>query len=202
VLAYQLDEGSGVVAKDASGHGNGGTLENEPRWTAAGKHRKAVAFDGRNDSIVAPDSDDLDVTSFTAMAWVNPRATGRRDRPVLVKEDGQRLVYALYASGGDRRPLVKVREPAGSGTVALRCSRAIAKRGWTHLAATYDGADLRIYVDGAPCGSRPLAGSVPASAGALRVGGSGTTDEWFSGTIDALQLFPQALARRAIRAHM
>jgi concanavalin A-like lectin/glucanase superfamily protein len=191
-----------MVARDTSGHGNAGRLERKPSWTAAGKHGKALVFDGRNDSIATRDADALDLDAFTAMAWVKPRALGKHARPVIVKEAGTRHAYALYASGGDGHPLVKVGKPGGPGTVKLRCSSTVPKRAWTHIAATYDGTVLRIYVDGALCGERAWTGPVPASNGQLRIGGSRVSDEWFSGTIDAPQLFSRALAEGAIRERM
>ena len=45
---WSFDEGSGAIAKDGSGNGNDGTLENGTAWTD-GKFGYAVQFDGTND---------------------------------------------------------------------------------------------------------------------------------------------------------
>ena len=47
VLILHFDEGSGTVTKDASGHGNDGTVYGAT-WVD-GKYGKALSFDGMND---------------------------------------------------------------------------------------------------------------------------------------------------------
>ena len=43
---------------------------------------------------------------------------------------------------------------------------------WTHVAATYDGAALRIFVNGVQASSQNLTGPMVTSTGALRIGGN------------------------------
>ena len=99
------------------------------------------------------------------------------------------MAYSLYAHDGSR-PLGQVgilgeQNATGSAQVPLNA--------WTHLAATYDGATLRLYVNGTQVGSKPQTGSIPASTGPLRIGGNSIWSEWFRGLIDEVRVYSRAL---------
>jgi hypothetical protein len=65
---------------------------------------------------------------------------------------------------------------------------------WTHLAATYDGSSLRLYINGAAPATMALPGSIATSAGPLRIGGNSVWGEYFSGLIDNLRIYDRALS--------
>jgi hypothetical protein len=68
---WSLDEGSGSVAVDWSGHDNYGSLIGEPQWVV-GQDGGALEFDGSN-SVDCGNSDNLQITdSITITCWVNP----------------------------------------------------------------------------------------------------------------------------------
>ncbi len=70
---------------------------------------------------------------------------------------------------------------------------------WSHLATTYDGATVRLYVNGALVGSLPFAGAIPASTGPLRLGGNSVWGEWFAGLIDEVRVYNRALSASEIQ---
>ena len=197
VGAWGFSEGSGTVAADASGSGNAGTIAG-PAWTTAGKYGSALTFDGVNDWVTVPDAASLDVTRMTLEAWVRPTAVASW-RSALLKERPGGMVYSLYASQSNSRPVGQVDiggERNAQGTAA------IAMNAWTHLAVTYDGTTLRLYVNGAATGSAVFAGSIPASTGVLRMGGNSIWGEWFKGTLDELRVYNRALSQAEIQADM
>jgi hypothetical protein len=53
---------------------------------------------------------------------------------------------------------------------------------------------VRLYVDGAPAGSRAVGGNIGTSSGALRIGGNAVWGEYFQGRIDEVCLYNRALA--------
>ena len=73
---------------------------------------------------------------------------------------------------------------------------------WTHLASTYDGSNLRLYVNGTQVSSIPLSGPVTVSGGALRIGGNTVWGEWFSGRIDEVRIYDRALSGLELGADM
>ena len=199
VAAYGFEEGSGTVAADSSPAGNGGTLSGPTRSTA-GRYGGALSFDGSNDMVTVADSSSLDLaTGMTLEAWVRPSVTSGEWRTVVIKEQPAALVYALYSGEGNARPSVhaftsREYDTRGSSTLALNT--------WSHLAATYDGATLRVYVNGAQVSSRALTGAMRVSSGALRIGGNAIWGEYFKGLIDEVRIYNRALTAAEIGADM
>jgi Concanavalin A-like lectin/glucanases superfamily/Galactose oxidase-like, Early set domain/Bacterial Ig domain/Glyoxal oxidase N-terminus/Galactose oxidase, central domain len=197
VGAWSFDA-AGSVAADASPSANNGTVSGAT-WTAAGRIGGALTFDGVNDRVDVPDSASLDLTgAMTVEAWVRPTATTGW-RTVLMKERTNGLAYALYSNNDQGRPEVDVRivaDRVAAGPAALPANQ------WTHLAATYDGATLRIYVNGTSVGSRPQTGATTVSASPLRIGGNAVWSEWFAGSIDEVRVYNRALSATEIQGDM
>jgi fibronectin type 3 domain-containing protein len=198
VAAYSFDAGQGTTLTDVSGHGNTGTLTSAT-WTAAGKYGAALSFNGTNSWVTIPDSASLDLTSgMTLEAWINPAALGSTWRTVLFKEQSGKTTYDLYANNGGGRP------EAGVWIGAERTVQgsALTANTWSHLAATFDGASIKVYVNGALAGSVAQTGSMAASTGALRIGGNSIYPEWFSGLIDEVRVYNRALPQSEIQTDM
>jgi hypothetical protein len=136
---------------------------------------------------------------MTLEAWVNPSALGTAWRTVIVKEQPSNLVYALYANTDTRHPSGHIFVGADTFTTG---TAALAANTWTHLAATYDGTALRLYVNGVQVSSLNVAGSMPSSTGALKLGGNAVWGEWFKGKIDDVRVYARALTAGEIQADM
>ena len=106
---------------------------------------------------------------MTVEAWVRPSRAGGW-RTVVVKERPGGVVYGLYGDQGGARPLGQVDIGGERNAVG---SAALPLNAWSHLATTYDGAVVRLFVNGVQAGSLPFSGSMAASTGALRMGGNG-----------------------------
>jgi fibronectin type 3 domain-containing protein len=197
VAAYSFNEGQGTSVADRSGGTNTGTLSGAT-WTTAGKYGSALSFDGVNDWVTVADSASLDVTRLTLEAWVRPTALGGMWRTVAFKEQPGGMVYALYAGQGTGVPVGQVN--IGGERNAL--GAGLALNTWSHLAVTYDGAALRLYVNGALAGTTSVAGNIPASTGPLRLGGNSVWAEWFAGQIDEVRVYNRALSQSEIQADL
>src|SRR5205085_1839255 len=73
---------------------------------------------------------------------------------------------------------------------------------WTHLAATYDGNVLALYVNGTQVATQIVAGAITTTTGALRIGGNNIWGEWFSGLIDEVRVYNRALTAAQIQSDM
>jgi hypothetical protein len=199
VAAYGFDTGSGTTATDSSGANNPGTI-NGPAWSATGKFGSALSFDGVNDIVTVPDANSLDLTNgMTLEAWVRPTVVNSW-RTIMLKERTGGLVYAMYGNTDTNRP--SAHSFIGASEFDTRGTAALAANTWTHLAATYDGLNLRLYVNGAQVSSRALTGSMAASTGALRIGGNSIWQEWFSGLIDEVRVYNRALTAAEVTQDM
>jgi hypothetical protein len=205
VAAFGFDAGTGTTAVDASGRGNTGTISGAA-WTTSGKYGSALSFDGINDLVTVADANSLDLTSgMTLEAWIFPTAINGWET-VILKEASNDLAYALYGdnngndAGGPRRPVVSIRQ--GSTTYWTSGTAQVALNQWTHIAATYDGAILRFYVNGTLASSQTRTGSMNVSSNPLRMGGNNIWGEWFNGRIDEVRIYSRALSAAELQTDM
>jgi hypothetical protein len=199
VAAYGLNEGAGSQTFDASGAGHTGTITGAT-WTPNGRIGGALLFNGTSGRVSVADAADLDLTTgMTLEAWVNP-TTLSGWRTVLMKERPGGLAYTLYAHDQSPHPAAYIN--LGGGDRSAIGQSALPLNTWTHLAATYDGAVLRLYVNGVQVGSQATAGSLVATSGVLAIGGNSVWGEYFAGTIDEVRVYNRALTAGEIQADM
>jgi glucose/arabinose dehydrogenase len=198
IAAYNFDEGSGATATDVTGNNHTGTLTNGPVWTA-GKFGSGLSFDGVNDMVSVADSNMLDLsTGMTLSAWVFPTATsGVRD--IIIKEGSNVDIYNLYARNGQGNPESNV---FVGGTNRTAVGPVLTTNTWTHVAGTYDGATLKLFLNGVQAATLSVSGAMPASTGALRIGGNSLWGENFLGIIDDVRVYNRALTATEIQADM
>ena len=197
VLALGFDENGGTTVADTSGNSNHGAVSNAT-WTT-GRYGSALSFNGTDSWVTVADSNSLDlVGAMTLEAWVFP--TDLADwRAVILKETSGDMVYALYASDGavpGGHALIDSEWQRVDGTTALTLNT------WTHLAATFDGAALRLYINGQLNASTSISGNLNTSPWPLRIGGDAVWGEYFEGTIDEVRVYSRALSQSEIQNDM
>ena len=198
IAAYGFEEGTGTVTADSTGNGNTGTLASAT-WTTSGRFGKALTFNGTSSRVNIPDAGTLDFTiGMTLEAWVRPTAlTGWH--AVLMKETASGLAYALYAHDG-AKPAVYI--DTGSADIGQSAAATLALSTWTHLATTYDGATLRVYVNGIQVSSARLPAPSSQSHSPLRIGGNAPWGEYLHGSIDEVRVYGRALGATEIQTDM
>src|SRR5262249_19729479 len=156
-------------------------------------------FDGLSATVNIPDAASLDLTTgMTLEAWVNPSdVTGWRC--VLMKEINGGLAYALYANDNAPKPSTYAHITGQSLSAGAGGSASIPVNTWTHLASTYDGATLRLYVNGALVSSSPVTGAMMQSSNPLRLGGDAVWGEYYAGVIDEVRIYNRALSAGEIQ---
>jgi Concanavalin A-like lectin/glucanases superfamily len=114
------------------------------------------------------------------------------------------LLLPAAVEGTTHEPLL----PAGGGTFDggtpehTDGRRADPVQHWSHLAVSYDGTTLRLYVNGAQVSSRATSGTILKTPDPLWIGGNQPYGEYFHGLIDEVRVYDRALGPAEVRAEM
>jgi Concanavalin A-like lectin/glucanases superfamily/Bacterial Ig domain len=187
-VGHGFEEGSGSTTVDVSPNGNNGALTSTS-WTTSGRYGNALTYNG-NSSRVRSSADVALGTSFTLEAWMlNP---GNQAYETLMTVGSNRDLY-----------LVNGVPTFWTGANDYSFGVALPTGSWQHVALTYDGTTLRLYVNGALYGA-PQTANIAATSAPLQVGawiGPGSNNaDFFSGTIDDVRVYAGALSAAAIQA--
>ena len=154
VAAYGFDTGSGTAVTDAVGQRQQRHADERDLGRGdCGPLRQRALLQRHERLGHRPRLRPLDLTSgMTLEAWINPTALGNTWRTVALKEQPGYYAYGLYASTGAGTSV-----PSGNGMIGgidrdVRGTAQLPLNTWTHLATTYDGSALRLYVNGTQVG--------------------------------------------------
>jgi glucose/arabinose dehydrogenase/PKD repeat protein len=198
VLGLGFEETSGTVVTDASSAKNNGTV-NGATQTASGRFGRALSFDGVNDRVDVPDAASLELTNaLTLEAWVRPTSS-RLHAPVITKETSNYYTYRLEA-GGEVKGIPEgfISDTAWSWEDA-EDTKVLPNGTWSHLAMTYDGANMTLYVNGKPVSTR--AAAKPKIDGLKLAIGAYKTN-FYEGLIDEVRIYNRALSAVEIGTDM
>jgi hypothetical protein len=213
VAAFGFSEGTGAAVNDLSGMGNNGVISGAA-WTTAGRYGKALSFDGVSNWITVNESASLDLTAgMTIEAWINPASLSGwqsvlyKERPDPENPDEDGLAWALYSSDSTAPPAAYAAIAGASNPwTHATGSSMLSLNTWTHLAATFDGSSLRLYVNGALARTLPLPGRLAVSPAPLRIGGNAPSipygGQFFKGLIDEVRIYNRSLSLADIQADM
>ena len=153
-------------------------FRNVDQVCASGQEGLAVAFSGANDLVYAPDQPDFGLDAgVTVAAWLKPDAAGQV-RTIFRKRDDVNSAFALVLNGKKFQFIVRL----ASGQFASVSAPATLGT-WVHVAATYDGAYLRIYLDGQEASHTYAQGKIARGPGPLLIGND-IAGRRFRGLID------------------
>jgi len=140
---WKLDDGTGSsIAVDSAGT-NTGILVGNPTWTA-GQIGGALSFDGAGDYVSVAPIASLAGVNFTAQAWVRADSSAGIWNPVLTQHNSSNNGCYFYIASD--KPSFYLIE---GGSFAQAVSpEALNADQWYHVAATNDGSNLKLYVDG------------------------------------------------------
>jgi Concanavalin A-like lectin/glucanases superfamily len=207
IAAWPLDEGEGTTAEDATGDGHEGTVEGA-EW-APGKYGEALKFDGEGDVVKVPNSPEFALTEgFTLEAWVRPESASNEWAPILAKEIGggkgaETLAWFLYEGGSVSNVPIGGNGPAPGAEELAIAEDPLPIDVWSHLALTYDGSQVRLYVDGelVDCSDVP-ADAPPMTEGELQIGAATEHGDHFVGRIDEPRVYNRPLSQGEVLASM
>jgi hypothetical protein len=188
---WPLNESFGTTAFDTV-DGNDGTLIDGPLHTP-GLIGEALDFNGFSQYVDVPDAANLDITDeLTLEAWIKPDTASIGG---IITKFGSGNGYGMFYRGGlggrvdgwfgDGLAFHQVLSP---GSIPLGV--------WTHMAFTYDGTDMNLYVDGALVNSvSPASGPIAVNDVPITIGARGVAarNQHFDGTIDEPTVYDRVL---------
>jgi len=216
---WNFDEGSGTLAKDASGYGNNGTIygasftDDTPyKVVGSGQGKNALSFNNGNSNYVYCGMISS-ASAGTMEAWIKPGGD---------YSSTQILIAGAAASGADvsGRYEIGVRHtgvcPSGEwftniangSTNQYTCSGQtynstnFPQNTWTHVVVTYDGSYVKFYKDGTLIKTvvQTVSGAGDAQPFAIGRAG-GYPGMYFSGLIDNVHIYSTALSAYEIQQH-
>jgi hypothetical protein len=200
VAAYAFNENSGTTAADLSGNSNTGSVSGAT-WSAQGKFGNALSFDGGSNVVNVNDSSSLWLSNgMTLEAWVYPVNALAGWKSILRKEGDAFFLYASSDQGNV--PAVGGKFGSVAGYQIAFGTSPLPSNTWTHLAATYDGSVLRLFVNGSQVSSLTVGGPIRNDALPLRIGNSTYPGECLPGTIDEVRIYGRALTQSEIQNDM
>jgi hypothetical protein len=199
-------------AKDSVGADHG-TLSAAGAGYAPGLDGQAFRFDGDKGFLQVPDSPALKPASLTISAWVclDPQ------RPKL---GGEQIVFKknTWAAWFEGYSLLKLPVDDGNGNTIDRFqfvvsshgkqvainSQTVPRRGvWYHVAATYDGNQSILYINGVAEAAAKAGFALDYDTTPLFIGTTGTWAPYmnmFDGLIDEVLIYNRALPPEEIAA--
>jgi len=180
--------------QDGSDNGLDGTIRGNPAFVE-GIAGMALSFDGVNDYVDLGNNAAFDITEqITLSAWVNTNDTGNGQHNPYVGKGDQ--TYAIkHASSNTIEFFIF---DAGWYTANVRVDNSFNGE-WHHVLGTYDGSELKTYVDGVLGATVAHQGTIEVQTHNLTIAmNSQETDRFYDGVIDEVKIYNRALSRDGI----
>jgi PKD repeat protein len=202
VLAYwQLNETQGTTAPDIAGTWDG-VLANGPVWQPVAGLGGALEFDGVDDRVDLAGADAGGGSGFSVVLRMRADDFDVHDGRLISKANGTAenahwwMLSTINETGLRFRLKTDVTTTLVTGIGEIRAGE------WFHVAATYDGAEMRIYINGQPIASASKTGPVasdPAVPVAIGNQPAVAGSDPFDGLIDDVRLYNVALSETDIQ---
>lgn len=155
------------------------------------KAQNTLDFDGSNDYIDCGNDTSLQIAGkkITLEAWIYATAwkTNAYDGNVICKEyNTSNYGYMLRVGAGG-----KLNFALGDGTWhEITTSALMSLNTWYHIAGTYDGVMMRVYIDGVNVDSLAYTGNISKTpSNNLTLGAHLTYSRYFQGQIDEVRIW-------------
>lgn len=220
---YSLNENTGTVAANTGSAGTSvnGTLVNTPTWIAGStftalNSNSSLQFGGTNSYVTFGNNTALGLSQFTLECWFRREGTGTTTTtgtggvtaiPIISKgtDDGNGTTndinYFLGIQSSDNKIVADFEEGTGQTTPGLNHpvtgTTVIQNNTWYHVAATYDGVNWKIYLNGIlettlAVNRIPQSESIEHAGIGTTMSSTGTASGFFNGRIDEARIWNSA----------
>lgn len=201
MASYGFSEGSGTTTTDTSGHGHTLTL-NSATW-ATGHIGTGISntttSQGAGASFSAP------TAAITLAAWVKPLALTAGDTCLAVGliDTGGNTDVAIFTERGDfgTSNILQCNLRIG-GTLRSIYGPALTVGNWVHIALTFDGSTVTLYINGSSYATGSYSGTL-GTGDRIAVAGTDPVNTYNSQvTIDDVRVFSTALTAAEVSSAM
>ena len=182
-------------ATDSSGNGHNGTEHDGPIYVA-GQREQAIEFDGVSSHVTVPHSDDLSFgpsDAFSIVAWVYPTSLPGHWAGVVTKSRDRSNWYGIWINPNDHW-VFGLQDDNKIGS-------AVEAGSWTHVAATFDDGQIKIYLNG-ELDHQATTNRSPAGIGDVAIGAALGVPEFLRGLVDEAAIYNHALTKEEILSIM
>jgi hypothetical protein len=205
---WRMDEGSGAFVADDSPNGLNGTAVGSPTWVPGTQGPWALSFTNNTSQYVnVPNAAPLNFTSaITLAAWIRPTQTATAS---ILNKATFASVPAVFGYELDLSttgvPFVRLfndTQAPGGGRLNATISYPTNGTTWMHVAATYDGATIKMYINGVLNVTRASTSPITTNTLPFVIGApsDGLAARVFPGAIDDARLYNRALNDSEIAA--
>ena len=168
--------------------------------------QNALSFDGTNDYVDCGNNASVQITGnqITLEAWIFPTSWKSLvwQGNIIAKEQngfGNDNGYMLRTGNNGSLNLTL---GSGSWSELISATNTLSLNTWQHVAGTYDGSYLRLYVNGNVVDSMAANINISNSSSTLFIGDNGSGARHFPGTVDEIRIWNIARTRSEIQARM
>ncbi|GEM_PF-6716874 len=183
---WQFDEGVGTTANDSSGQANTGTLNSA--WNISGRYGYGVQLNGTSGNVTIPNTASLNPANITISFWAKFNSFAATQR--IINKWTNTNEYTTHIIANSNLGF-QATNTLGSTQQASYTISNLATGTWYHIAGTFDGSNVRLYVNGTLVDTQPLTGALQ-NTGTDPVSISHTSFP-FNGTIDEVAIYNRAL---------
>ncbi|MBS3069768.1 right-handed parallel beta-helix repeat-containing protein, partial [Candidatus Micrarchaeota archaeon] len=197
------ESGASTHAHDVSLGANHGTcigMGASCSWKPDGKYASTILFDGTNDYINVSTSGSLEPSQISFGAWVRSSGGGSNASGNYVLSYGRQAGAQETSYGIKYSPLTGLFSCIASikdSNYTASSTTATPDGPWSHIMCTYDGLNLRLYLNGVNEDTTNKDGTInySISDNALHIGDLGADGkaDSFEGDIDEVRIYGRAL---------
>ncbi|MFN5893233.1 MAG: LamG-like jellyroll fold domain-containing protein [Dolichospermum sp.] len=162
-----------------------------------------LSFNGVDNYVEIPHSAALSLNTFTLEAWVNQTQIKGDWQPIITKEanNGYEVNYGLYIEPNGSRLDFAFQDSNGNWRYIYPSQASLTLNQLTHVAATYDGAKLSLYINGQLDTSVDWVGTPLQNNYPVKIGRELNAWNPFAGQIDDVRIWNVARTQTEIQAN-
>lgn len=211
VGAYYMNGTSGNSETDRTGNSQtftDGSSAVQSATVPSGYSGNSRDFErGDNDRLEKGDGGTIEITddTFSVACWVRPESfdggAGSWNIMVSKYQGTNNRTFWLNnqtTTSTTGYPSFRVYDGSDNSATASGTGGSMSAGTWYHVAGTYDGSKVRIYLDGTEVGNADFSGNLDNSAAEFRISGVAAGFSYYDGLIDEVAFFSDVITEAEI----